>query len=204
MALVAARTEHGDLAVREIHRARAMYLREREHPSRLPRVPIDDTVGWSGRDAGGAIVHMVASVEYCSHAQLLRAIERHLPSGSSLVRELWRQAESTVATTWANQLNSWKNYFDIDLWKSVNFEGFFAFIDVRNAMLHGLGTLSPRQLRSREEEQVVRRRLVAAGIPVLGGRLRLSATVVEVCTQVSLGVVDELEVHARTLGEAYA
>ncbi|OBJ00880.1 hypothetical protein A5624_00530 [Mycobacterium sp. 1482292.6] len=84
------------------------------------------------------------------------------PSRHRSVSAIWERAAISATNTWKDQKTALQDWFGVRLsngdWRPVE-----QLVEARNAIAHGLGTLTRRQLRN---QQAVRATLAAAGIVV--------------------------------------
>ncbi len=125
-------------------------------------------------------MRLVSIAEEVSLGLLVEATERVLPQGT-VMRALWDfQREAT--DTWPQRLGVWKRVHSITVGASFQRYGeFVGFVEARNAIVHGLGSLTEKQMRDRERTVA---RLRGARIPVTGTRLGLHRFHVDLCASV--------------------
>lgn len=88
-------------------------------------------------------------------------------AASASVNKIWEDAAIRGTNSWKEQQDAYKNWLGVTVdWKAAE-----RLAEARNAVAHGLGSLTRRQLRN---EQGVKAKLKAAGIDVQGGTLVLS------------------------------
>jgi hypothetical protein len=99
---------------------------------------------------------------------LLREIDKVVARArSASIDSVWDDAAIRGTSTWREQQDAYINWLGVkEEWKVVE-----QLAEARNAVAHGLGTLTRRQLR---KEASVRSKLKAAGITLTGIRIVLS------------------------------
>ena len=88
-------------------------------------------------------------------------------AGSAAVNKIWEDAAIRGTDSWNAQRDAYRNWLGV----TVDWSAAERLAEARNAVAHGLGSLTRRQLRN---EQGVKARLQAAGIDVQGDSLVLS------------------------------
>jgi hypothetical protein len=94
---------------------------------------------------------------------------------SRLTRLQPKMPESKVFT-WKNRRDSWQQLEGVDLTHVPGWQSLQGFVEARNALQHGLGHLTERQLNYREETLAA---LGAAHVPLQGDVLVLNLGVLE-------------------------
>jgi hypothetical protein len=127
---------------------------------------------------------------------LIEITDARLPT-SAMVTTLWEDHVERHTDTWSQRLGVWKNLHGIAVKSSFPRYGELdAFVEARNAIVHGLGSLSPKQLRDPAKSAA---QLRAAGITLIGTRLTLDASHVTRCGGVLRDLVVWLDQSARAL-----
>jgi hypothetical protein len=104
---------------------------------------------------------------FCAETLLDAAERLGTPAKSVTAATIWEEAAVAGTRTWEDQQRSYKNWLQVSLdWSVIK-----TMADVRNAVAHGLGTLTRRQLQS---EQAVTNRIRGLGIPVVARVVILS------------------------------
>jgi hypothetical protein len=157
-------------------------LRPHRHlPAPVVVLPID-------RAAQNAIVRMVAVAEAFVFGLLVDSTEPRLPA-DPLVDVLWEH-EIESALNWGGRVNTWFRLHQVNIDKAGEYQAFRSFIDARNAIAHGLGSLTWHQLRGKKD---VAAGLKAVGIDVRSGRLILTSRAVEECAIRSVAFIRFLD-----------
>jgi hypothetical protein len=114
------------------------------------------------RDAN-ALVDFVSVTESFDTGRLLPFIP---PSGAADVG------------TWQKRTKAWKRYAETDRTTFDRWQALMGFVDVRNALQHGLGQLTDLQLRHREQ---ILGQIKAAGVNLNGDQLKVTRVDAERC-----------------------
>lgn len=168
-------------------------------PSPLPRIP--PLLGNLGLDRQTLIAHdalfrLVAVAEDFSLLRLIEVTEDLLPDGR-LAELLWEAELDRSMDTWDSRLRAWARLHGIEVKANfLRYDQLDGFTQARNAIAHGLGQLTRKQLRSRASTL---QRLAAAGIATDGDVLQLGPKNVELCTNVCDQFVLWLDEQAAAL-----
>ncbi len=111
---------------------------------------------------------MLSITESFAAQLLLGEVDKAAARAASVaIDNVWDDAAIRATSSWKEQKEAYKNWLGVDTdWKVVE-----RLAEARNAVAHGLGTLTRRQLR---KEQSVRYKLKSAGISMVGIRIVLS------------------------------
>jgi hypothetical protein len=139
-----------------------------------------------------AISRLVAIAEDFSLARLVDVVEEGLPR-DEVVSLLWESELDRSGNTWEQREGLWKRFRGVRAADFSDHSALQGFVDARNAISHGLGSLTRKQLRSRTK---VVPRLTAAGIRLSGTGLLLGADDVERCASVVFAFVEWLDGNA--------
>ena len=104
---------------------------------------------------------------------------RSVPRVSEVVRLLMLEKELAASSTWDSRRRSYKRHHGIDLQKCAEYGRLEGAIEVRNAIAHGLGRLTPRQALSAETFK----HLARIRVPVSNGFVELQSTHITECAQ---------------------
>jgi hypothetical protein len=146
------------------HRAAVAALRP--GPStRLRKTPDDDPFQ---ERCQATLVRLLSITEAFASDMLSREVDQAVASTqSTTVAKIADEAVVRGTNTWQDQKRSYKDWLAVEEdWKAVE-----RLAEARNAVAHGLGLLTRRQLRS---EQSVKSRIQAAGIAFDGNRIILT------------------------------
>jgi hypothetical protein len=146
------------------HRTAVTTLRRRR-PARLPSGRLPDT---EQIQCQSALVRLLSITESFTSQLLLQEIDKIAARARSVtIDRIWDDAAVRGTGTWSEQKDSYANWLGVKVdWKVVE-----RLAEARNAVAHGLGTLTRRQLR---KEASVRSKLKEAGITLSGIRVVLS------------------------------
>lgn len=138
---------------------------------------VGDTAIYHAHDA---IMRLVAIAEEFSIGRFVDAIEPLLPS-DPIVSSLWEAELDRSGDTWHRRNALWKTYKSVNVATFPQHKELQAYIQARNAITHGLGGLTRRQVRRRTTTVTDLRH---ANIALRGNALLLSASDVEACAAV--------------------
>jgi hypothetical protein len=110
------------------------------------------------------------------------------PSSDELIRRLVESAELLASNTWNERQNALERYHNIKLGQLARWSELNAAIDVRNAIAHGLGHLTPRQRGCKAEK-----RIPQIGVAVSDGRIVLTHANLRRCRDVCIDFVNSLD-----------
>ncbi|MGM1061370.1 hypothetical protein [Saccharothrix sp. Mg75] len=99
-----------------------------------------------------------------------------IKSHSSVIRQLVTDMELRATSTWDERKSSLSRYHSIDIQSFGRWSEFDAAIDVRNAIAHGLGSLTMRQRNSKDRDKIR-----AIGVSVVGDRIDLDWNALDRC-----------------------
>jgi hypothetical protein len=146
------------------HRTAVAGLRPRR-PPRLPsgKVPDEEQI-----QCQSTLVRLLSITESFASQLLLREIDKAAARAKSLsIDRILDDAAVKGTSGWSDQQRAYENWLGVKVdWKVVD-----RLAEARNAVAHGLGTLTRRQLRN---ETKVRNKLKQAGITLTGIRIVLS------------------------------
>jgi hypothetical protein len=146
------------------HRTAVAALR----PLRPPRLPSGRIPDTEQIQCQSTLVRLLSITESFASQLLLREIDKTATRAQSVsIDRIWDDAAIRGTSTWNEQKDSYANWLGVKVdWKVVE-----RLAEARNAVAHGLGTLTRRQLR---KEASVRSKLQEAGIALTGIRIVLS------------------------------
>lgn len=131
-----------------------------------------------------ALSRLVSIAEEFSVALLVELTEARLPTDAR-VATLWERYVERETDTWEQRFGSWASLHQIVFTSFPKYSPLRGFIEARNAIMHGLGTLTRKQLKN---PQKAIGRLNAARVGVVSNRLILTQDHVTECA----GVMREL------------
>jgi hypothetical protein len=127
-----------------------------------------------------AILRLVAIAEDFSSGRFVDAMEVLLPS-DPIVSALWEAELDRSADTWPKRNVLWRKYKNVTVKDFPRHRELQGFIQARNSITHGLGSLARRQLRNRAETA---KELGDAGIDFRGDSVVIDASHVEACAEI--------------------
>lgn len=128
------------------HRATVASLGAEPRERRLPG-PLEDR---EQIQCQATLVRILSIAESFSGERLLEELQKIVERSShKSINELWERAAVSATSTWEEQRNAYKGLLGVTLdnsdWASVG-----RLAEARNAVAHGLGALTRRQLRNRQ------------------------------------------------------
>jgi hypothetical protein len=137
-------------------------------PLRPPRLPSGNIPDTEQIQCQSTLVRLLSITESFASQLLLKEIDRVAARARSVaIDRIWDDAAARGINTWNEQKESYAKWLGVTVdWKVVE-----RLAEARNAVAHGLGTLTRRQLR---KEASVRNKLREAGIELDGIRIMLS------------------------------
>jgi hypothetical protein len=179
------RFERSEVALAHVNRTAARFATEVSHRRPIAlgsRVlatasPSSYEESWNVSRVEDALVRLISIAEEFTHGLLLELTSLKLPADAR-VAALWDSHVDRETDTWEQRVATWRLVHSVSIPNSPRYDVLFAFIQARNAIVHGLGSLTRKQLRDRMKSVA---RLGAARIPVTGNRLVLGESHVEQC-----------------------
>jgi hypothetical protein len=195
--------ERSEVALAHVNRAAARFEAETTQ-SRRRRFALASRVlatsrppsyhdSWNVSRVEDALVRLIAIAEEFTHGLLIEVTNLHLPSDPR-VAALWDKHVDRETDTWEQRMATWRLMHGLAIQTSPRYDALLAFIEARNAVVHGLGSLTRKQLRTRNRSVD---RLRAARIAVSGDRLILGEEDVAACA-------DSVRTLVRWLDDAAA
>lgn len=175
------------------HRTAVAALRSLR-PPRLPSSRIPDT---EQIQCQSTLVRLLSITESFASQLLLREIDKVAARARSVaIDRIWDDAAVKGTNTWNEQRDSYANWLGVKVdWKVVE-----RLAEARNAVAHGLGTLTRRQLR---KEASVRSKLKEAGIPLTGIRIVLSDAALSSAANDCRGLIYSLDLAVQARSPDY-
>jgi hypothetical protein len=144
-----------------------------------------------------ALVAMIAAVEEFL-VERLKTIVIGSGSGDDLiVSESLELTVAKVDSSWPARVNAVKRWFSLDLRANPDFESFEKFIQVRNAIVHGNGSLTRRQL-GKDGGAGLKGRLTTIGLSHDGNRLNVTDQVIDRCVTTCVNVLHLVDRHTKS------
>jgi hypothetical protein len=133
--------------------------------------------------------HVVAVAEEFSRRLLLKhsdKVEGNHPIQTEAREGIQRRADSS----WPEHIAAWKRWHGITLRDAPNFHRFETFIEARNAIMHGLGSLT---LRQQPEASQLRSSMRKVGITLAGNDLRIGTRAPARCGKLAIDLIEWLD-----------
>jgi hypothetical protein len=150
-----------------------------------------------------ALPHIVAIAEEFSRALLVACSESLLDPSSPFIRDLWKDGQKRAEGTWDQHRKAWSSWHGIQLSSCAAWPAVDAFTEARNAIMHGLGRLTRRQL-SNDGGKAVAMKCQSVGMAVSGGQLHVGEAAVRQCAHECREFILWLDATASSLGLADA
>lgn len=115
---------------------------------------------------------------------------------SVLLLNLRPEVSSGNVLTWKKRENAWAKHASVGLANYRDWSALMGFAEVRNALQHGLGKLTERQLVDHRTEVLAH--IKSSQVNLNGDRVMLSKSDVERCEQVCVNFVEWLDSQAPT------
>lgn len=149
--------------------------------------------------ANDAVLRLVAIAEDFVSTLLIELTERRLSPVQPLTQALWQAEIGRVDTTWERRVSAWTRLHGVDMKRDFScFAELEGFIAARNAITHGLGELTRRQLADRANHA---RHLAAAGIALENRRVIIGAANVDSCADVARALIRWLDDAAQQVAD---
>jgi hypothetical protein len=120
-------------------------------------------------DRRGLYLYVVSIAEATIDALALELTQRSLCDIDEVVRRLILEKEIAGSASWEARRRSFRRHHGVDLRRCDAYYEVHAATDVRNAIAHGLGRLTARQIASQETYK----NLARISIDVVDGQVRL-------------------------------
>lgn len=131
---------------------------------------------------------LVSIAEDFARAQLVIVTENTLRLRSKVEIGLWTKAEETVEASWEGLGRAWADWYSVFLPSAPRYHELQGYVEARNAILHGLGELTRKQMRGKSEART-RSRLGHCHIALSGRRLMLKRQDLEEAERVTVEFV---------------
>lgn len=141
---------------------------------------------------GLVLPHMTSIAEEFSRELLLSCSAPHLDLGHPMRRDLWVRMENQNEGGWEEHIDCWKRWHSIRVKLCPQYRNLMTFVQARNAIMHGVGHLTRRQLRADGGESL-RRDLKVVGISAVGTRLLIGDRALDACVEVACGYIAWLD-----------
>lgn len=158
---------------------RAVY-RSTEHGNVIVgRIQVAGSLGASDHDQtklASTYLRYVSAVESYLDSLGGQIWRETVKSHNSVIRQLVADMELRTTSTWDERKRSLSRYHSLDIQSFSRWSEFDAAIDVRNAIAHGLGSLTIRQRNSK-----ARAKIGAIGVAVVDDRISLDWIALDRC-----------------------
>lgn len=146
-----------------------------------------------------AVVTMISIAEGFFAATLRTKVEDAFDATTRLMHDMRRDAAKNMDTSWDGRLSSAKRWFGMDHSAEESVKFMLAFVEARNAVVHGVGALTRRQ--NADGGVQVTGQLAEVGVVVSGGVVAVDSEAVERCAMSCVRAVRWLDAEdrARTL-----
>lgn len=143
------------------------------------------------------LVRLLSITESFASQLLLQEIDKvAVRARSTTIDRIWDDAAIRGTSTWNEQKDSYANWLGVKVdWKVVE-----RLAEARNAVAHGLGTLTRRQLR---KEASVRSKLKEGGIELAGIRIILSDAALSSAASDCRDLIYRLDLAVQTRSPDY-
>lgn len=140
------------------------------------------------------LLRLISITEAFCTDRLLGVAENHIsPTGSPVRAAIWERASTSSVSTWSGIESSYKSWLAVEpSWTRIR-----QLTEIRNAIAHGLGTLTRVQLKTRPS---VVGKMSAAKVKLDGDRVVLEEANLETACQACVDLISELDqlVQRRT------
>lgn len=129
-----------------------------------------------------AVVSMISVAEGFFATTLQTRVESAFTVTSRLMKDAESVAVRTMDSSWDDRMKHAKRWFGIDRAGKAHVTDMLAFVEARNAVAHGVGRLTRRQLAGDEGKRVIAD-LNSVGVSVVSGLLLIDHLAVERCAR---------------------
>lgn len=140
--------------------------------------------------ATSAVTRLVSIAEDYTRLLLERLIESSLGKESQIAQALLKRFPPRADESWEGMIEYLTGVFSLDVRGFRDYDALMGFIEARNAITHGLGRLTKKQMAN---ESRTRGRLKPAGLAVVANEIHLSAENVERCSKCVVSYVEYLD-----------
>ncbi|MEX0985551.1 MAG: hypothetical protein WD096_10975 [Actinomycetota bacterium] len=146
---------------------------------------------------------MTTLVEDFARERLLTTVGPLIVGDHAFLRDLAKAAERQADGNWETHRAAWKKWLGIDLTSAPEYAVFDGFVEARNAVMHGAGKLTRRQLAG-DGGKVVSSKLQLAGIKVVGARVSLSSETAAICATTCKRLILWIDAKLQALPRPFA
>lgn len=116
------------------------------------------------------IARCIGITEYFVFGRIVELVERHVEeSGNRMLAALYKQHASKLDNSWQSIVMAADDYLGLTIKGMAQYDQVMAYVEVRNAAMHGNGSLTRRQAR----DPSVREKIGSIGVRVIQGRLEV-------------------------------
>jgi hypothetical protein len=168
--------------------------------ARMPTVPSAGRIS-PGLSAGRLGVSDVTQVRAQSaYLRLVSIVEAYVDTTTSdLFRsdvaglgdfhlKLADTASQDASQSWRSRKDALNKYYDVSIGACASWSIFDSSVDVRNAIAHGLGHLTPRQRNAK-----TRGKIMASGVRLRGDRIAIDAKALRTCLDACVTFITEVD-----------
>jgi hypothetical protein len=140
-----------EAAIYHLHATHADYSRTMTaRPVAYGRMVTGGVAETAGYDSGSirrqtCFLRLISIVEAYVDTLSAQLLRQDLPIADTLVRKMLQYIELRTSVTWEERRTAFEHFHGIRLGEQARWSELDAGIQVRNAIAHGLGTLTPRQ-----------------------------------------------------------
>lgn len=187
---------NAEYAVRSCHLAVSrIQLGQPVGARRIPRLDDERLPG----GASYAVVQIVSITELFD-CELFRAyVNEAIASQHPAAQALWQKDADQAEKKWDTRSERWNKWFSVAVQTAEQYKAFRPFIEVRNAVAHGLGSLTRLQLGKDGSASETRKSLHSVGVTVEGTRLLLSQQTADACAVAAISYVRWLDAETMAL-----
>jgi hypothetical protein len=129
---------------------------------------------WPGGSGGSgvldSIVRCVGATEFFVFSRVPTLVDKHVnESANRMLSALYKQQASKMDSSWKSTVSAARDYLGIDIAAISPYDRVMAYVEVRNAAMHGNGALTKRQVR----DAGVLGKLHSIGVNVRQGQLEV-------------------------------
>lgn len=141
----------------------------------------------------GCYLRLVSLVEAFVDGTSSVLFQAELAGASAVASSLLEQAEAAAVKGWPDREEAFRKYFGTPLTARDRHVELKKLTDVRNAIAHGVGQLTPRQRNA-----ATRQRLADVQVPVRDNWVVLTDEALKVCLDTCVAFVDALDLAVAT------
>jgi hypothetical protein len=192
-----AASERAERSTKELMFAYSAHLQWQRRPLAL-RGRLRQRIRLLGSPAHLSLPHFAAVCEEFSHGLLVECSEPIVPQTHPLLEKLWSLAEAK-ADTWHGQEEAWSEWHGIVVAKQQKYKNLRPLIEARNAVVHGLGELTRRQIR-KDGGMAVKSQLASVGILTRGREIVISDAAMKACVDAARDFITWLDHETQSRG----